>query len=444
VGFASLTYSYAQKVSLRVTTRSGVGDVTRDTLRVELFEKKYPNIEVKMEPFTGEFHLFDQMLSTWCAAGNAPDLVCMDFELLEHVLKDQLLPLDQFTSKDEDFQEWKYSIPESLDEFTYAGKLYGLPRGLYTYIYWINADLYRKQGLSIPTLENSWTLDEFMDSLKKLTVDFDGDGRIDQYGGTFWSFTHDLLPWYFREIAGINLWKFDPETGFVTGTNLADPRALEALKWKVGLREVSPPPVAADQLESMGVTFPLGKVATIQGATWSIPGYREEIGEQFEWVAVPYPVSEKGSKPLHMILQRPMGSIMSSTKYPEAAWEFLKTYSGYETEEYIFNNSRYIQYGSPRFKNSLNLLDWLLMDPPGIESTSLLLKALRGRIYFSPENKYPQGYEEWRRISTMGWMPVLKGESTVEEFLDTYYEKMEASIEWTEETKKNIEGLFSK
>ena len=84
------------------------------------------------------------------------------------------------------------------------------------------------------------------------------------------------------------------------------------------------------------------------------------------------------------------------------------------------------------------------MDPPGIESTSLLLKALRGRIYFSPENKYPQGYEEWRRISTMGWMPVLKGESTVEEFLDTYYEKMEASIEWTEETKKNIEGLFSK
>jgi multiple sugar transport system substrate-binding protein len=48
-----------------------------------------------------------------------------------------------------------------------------------------NADLFAEAGITPPTIDDPWTWDVMRDAAARLTVDTDGDGRIDQYGAAF-------------------------------------------------------------------------------------------------------------------------------------------------------------------------------------------------------------------------------------------------------------------
>ncbi len=58
--------------------------------------------------------------------------------------------------------------------------MYGLPIVASPVVAYINADLFTKAGLSLPT--RYWTWDDLKDASQALTKDTNGDGRIDQWG----------------------------------------------------------------------------------------------------------------------------------------------------------------------------------------------------------------------------------------------------------------------
>lgn len=193
----------------------------------------------------------------------------------------------------------------------------------------------------------------------------------------------------------------------------------------------------------MGYTFNVGKSAINFGATWTIAGARREIGTRFRWSPVFNPVPREGLKPLQMLLTRPIGAVMSTTKNPEAAYLFLKTYSSPEIEK-LTRDAGVIEQGLPYFENSLISEAWLNTDPPGKKWMQWFLDVIKeGRYWYSPENFYPQGYEEWLSGFTNDMYPTLTGDKTVQQVIDENYDKYQKVMAWTEITKERIERFMS-
>lgn len=430
-------------VTLRVTTRGDAGSMDRDKIRVREFEKRFPNIKIQQEPWpAARFHEFSTQLAVQYESGTAADVVAMDFEPLEHVIYDRLLPLSNFMESDEEFQSWEYWDPGQLEQYNYFGDYYALPRGLYTYLFWVNVDLFEEAGIPVPGWD--WDFTDFVSIAKQLTLDKNGDGNMDQYGVHIYHTHPDFYNPFInppdeKECAW---YTYDDATGFVDGSNMDHENIVQGMQFIADLvnkHKVTPSPALGD-VAATGLTFSNGKMAIdASGATWSMGGFRAEI-KDFEWKAVPQPSHTPGQPcDSHHVLQRPTGAIMASTEHPREAWEFLKFYSGPEIEKIVYEESEYIEFGGPRFKDSLMLEDWVNMDPPGKESTQLLLDIiLEDRFNWAVENIVPQGNERFVHLIVDNNYTLLTGEETAKEWVDRLYPKAQEILEWTTETEKII------
>ena len=82
---------------------------------------------------------------------------------------------------DQKFLEGFY--PEMLKEFTYNDELFGLPMCAAPFVLLLRNDLLQEAGLDVPE-----SFDEIVETAKKLTVDTNGDGKIDRYGMSLMGF----------------------------------------------------------------------------------------------------------------------------------------------------------------------------------------------------------------------------------------------------------------
>jgi multiple sugar transport system substrate-binding protein len=72
----------------------------------------------------------------------------------------------------------KDNFPKNyLEGMSIDGKLYGLPLFCHTNFLHYRKDLFKKYGIKVPT-----TFEELANAAKKLTMDTNGDGKIDQFG----------------------------------------------------------------------------------------------------------------------------------------------------------------------------------------------------------------------------------------------------------------------
>jgi multiple sugar transport system substrate-binding protein len=86
--------------------------------------------------------------------------------------------------------ELKDFYPNALDAYRYKGKLYGIPNSMTVNTMLLNLDLFKERGVE-PPKNGEWTWDQFLDTVKKLTFDRNGDGKTDVYG-----FSTYILPGY--------------------------------------------------------------------------------------------------------------------------------------------------------------------------------------------------------------------------------------------------------
>lgn len=138
------------------------------------FEKKHPNVKVEYSMLS--WARGGQKLDVSVASGTYPD-ICGSAMKPSYVLQDVLEPLDEYITPEE-----KADLnPQALKACQFENKTYAFPWYSTIYLTILNMDVFKERGVA-PPKDGIWTWDEFVEKMKKLTFDRDGNGTIDCYG----------------------------------------------------------------------------------------------------------------------------------------------------------------------------------------------------------------------------------------------------------------------
>ena len=163
-----------------------------------------------------------------------------------------------------------------------------------------------------------WTWNDLLENARKLTIDKDGDGQIDQ-----WGFAVNNIVW---------VW-----AGFVWGNGgeilspdrkqclLTDPKTVEALQFYFDMQTkegVSPPPGALPEAAWSGDWMTTQATAMGLFGPWFRPTLVNNEN-QFKW-DVTYPPKAPGTGERGSVIYTDQWGIYADTKVADATWEFMK------------------------------------------------------------------------------------------------------------------------
>lgn len=193
---------------------------------------KWAQVDIQFEsvPFR---ELFPKIESS-VAAGLPWDIVQADGPDMKHYgFNRVVLPLGEYFT-DEELKQW---FPQSIEEGSFRGELYGPPMMQSCSLMMYNKDMTDAAGINPPAaLDDAWTMDEAMEAWVKTTVDGDGDGVPDQWGvrwgqGTWTGdYEHGILRRSNGEI-GSDTWKGMGDDGVTFVGYLDSPESVEAMQF---------------------------------------------------------------------------------------------------------------------------------------------------------------------------------------------------------------------
>ncbi len=308
-----------------------------------------------------------------------PDVFTMSSGYLEEWAKAGLLyNLDEFIQKDDTFDHFYKAIFETNKATSGTDSYYAIPFALVTTVLYYNKDAFDAAGLSYPT--NKWTWDEFRSAAKKLTIDKDKDGKIDQWGFWFYGRYAHIEPWVF----GNNGYLVDSKTmRFTPNKNAMD--AIRMLTDLVLVDKVAPAQKDMISFQQQDV-FPQGVAAMWVDGSWFVDTFRKNLGDDMRWGMVEVPVGPKGSR--DMAYGWPDSyAIAPNTENPEMAWKFARYVAGEGLDLDVYMAGKI-----PSAKKLAE--DPLFADPkkqPGADM-NLLIKQASGPM----KNSFTMGWSEWR------------------------------------------------
>lgn len=266
-------------------------DITKGTRfgwilsKIKKFERENQGVYIQFKSLNDPVEI-----ETAIKTGTQPDIgpVANDFSV---VSKGVLEPVDEYLSK----EEWNDYKEQALKSVQYDGKTWGFPWMMTTYTMLLNIDLFNEKGVEIPK-DGDWTYDEFVESLKQLTYDKDGDGKVDVYGFHSFIGSNDYNIWGILLSDGAKI--FDRKT-FEYKFN--DKKAMSGIKKFTDLKTVHK--VTADDFgeSSEGKAwesfYKEKRVAVYPSGTWAINVLEKlrEKGQGFEFDVANYPVGQKGT-----------------------------------------------------------------------------------------------------------------------------------------------------
>ncbi|MGE5605789.1 MAG: ABC transporter substrate-binding protein [Bacteroidota bacterium] len=308
---------------------------------VQNFRKDHPEIKVEVEPVA-----YDSITSTFInrsRAGDPPDIIMANNGTQYKLAKSgYLYPLDGFKFDWKDFNKDLFERNMKVNNKIYFVPAYTLPHVLY-----YNQALFNEAGITkVPE-----TLDELVETAKKLTIDRDKDGNPEVWGfGLPSSMVHP--PFIFQNFETL-VWLFGGETVDKNGRALFDtPAARKALQFysdNINLHKITPKGSSSWDKEYMGL-FRSGQIAmTFRGAE-EFPPAVDALGDKVKMAPIP-PVKKGGKSACWGEL---FGWVMSTKagKDPgkrEAAWEFLKSLM---SKEAYIGMAKYQRGLSPRISVS--------------------------------------------------------------------------------------------
>ncbi|HHW08559.1 MAG TPA: sugar ABC transporter substrate-binding protein [Firmicutes bacterium] len=264
-------------------------------------------------------------LAVMVAGGTPPDIMLLDsFNSKEAFAAGWTLDLEPLLARGEidvdDFFEpfW--------DGVMYNGHRYGLPiwgGGFRTDVYAINKQLFDNYGLQQPrptaNPDQAWTFAEFINAVRTLTQDLNGDNRPDQFGyvpGRWFS-------WVFSN--GGSILSEDRRKCV-----LDQPEAYSAIQMLGDLQNVY-------HVTSVAANFYSGRVGVLSTLYPNVALLRQQIsrGGDFDWYLAHQPQGVAGSvgyAKMNVI------SIAKSTPHMEAAWRFVKFFTGRHAAEVMTTN----------------------------------------------------------------------------------------------------------
>ncbi len=278
------------------------------------FHATHPNIRVyyNLDPENKEFE--EKSLAD-LQAGTAPDVFqgCCSF-LPIWAQKGYLLDLRPYVQADLDqatIDDWDPVQYKSF--FRRDGQQYALPKYHGALALYYNKDLFEAAQLEFPV--DSWTHDDYLVAMKRLTQDRNQDGEPRLWGSMI-----DIV--WERLQVHVNAWGghfVDPEDS--TKSRMADPAALQAFEWIRARMWDDKVMATALDVQNKGTqqAFIDGQLAMIEDGSWGLKGILTNANFRVGLAALPAGPARRAT------LSTTDGfGIYAGTKHPEAAWELLK------------------------------------------------------------------------------------------------------------------------
>jgi multiple sugar transport system substrate-binding protein len=287
-------------------------DLLQETLAA--FEDVHPNIKVDYQVIADQYM---DVIKTRLIGGEAPDVFYLDaFEAPALMNKDVLEPLDGYITNEFDVADFEEPL---LNAFKYDGTTYGFPKDFSTLALFYNKKAFEEAGLTEPP--KTWR--ELIEYSKQLTVDKDGDGKIDQYG-------FGVAPELARQLPMIQAYggKLVDEKGYAA---FASPEALQGLQLVIDqYREDKTSAQPSDVGTGWGgEMFGQGKAAMVIEGNWAIP-YLKNTFPDIEYATAEVPTIN-GKK---LTVAYTVAYVMNkASENKEAAWELISFLTGKEGME---------------------------------------------------------------------------------------------------------------
>ncbi len=197
--------------------------------------------------------------------------------------------------------------------FTPDGKQFGLPKYHGALALYYNRDMFDEYHVDYP--DRSWNHDDYLQAMRMLTHDRDGDGKIDLWGSmidVYW----DRIQVHVNGFGGHFVDPLNPKR-----CAMADPEAMKALEW---LRARMWDDHVMAKLSDVGRLTPAdafiaGQVAMIEEGSWSLKNILTNA--QFRVGVAPFPSGP--ARKVTLATTDGFG-IYAGTHHPDAAWELMK------------------------------------------------------------------------------------------------------------------------
>lgn len=275
------------------------------------FQAKHPLLKVKYEVISDQYM---DVIKTRLVADAAADVFFLDSAEAPLLMSRGVLePLESYITEDFEVADFEAKL---LNVFKHQGRIYGFPKDFSTLALFYNKQAFQAAGLTAPP--KTWS--EFLQYAEKLTVDQDGDGKIDQYG-------FGLAPELSRQQFMIKAFggSLTDSKGYAA---FASPSAIKGLELIVDqYRQDKTAVLPSDVGTSAGAEmFGQGKVAMVIEGNWAIP-YLNETFPQLQFGTVEVPTVNR--QPGAMVYT--VAYVMNQqAKHKQAAWELLSYLTGKE------------------------------------------------------------------------------------------------------------------
>jgi multiple sugar transport system substrate-binding protein len=274
------------------------------------FHEANPDVRVQQEYIVG--FRYDTKIQQQIVSGDAPDVMMFQDEPFVTFAPRGFADLTEFLDTPDlsvDLREDFYDT--AVKSFMLNGRLHGMPLfGGDVLIIWnkrcfARADKYHGRRVRRPF--DDWTVDDFLEICRELTIDEDGDGRMDQFG-----FMLPLWVYYLPFI-----WSYGTDVLDETRTEwrLYGPQAVEVFELYRKLRwdyRVSPTPVEQSEMLT-DTAFFTGRVAMCINGPWMQPFLNAtSLGPR------------EGKPPEYGVAHIPFGP--TGKRYTRVTWDCLAMY----------------------------------------------------------------------------------------------------------------------
>ena len=226
------------------------------------FEKNNPDIKVDFMHIPQNYF---QKIHLLFASNTAPDVI---------FINNLYLPVYANAGLLEELSVNGTFYPQALEALSWKGKLYAIPRDVSNLVIYYNKDLFDKKNIPYP--KNDWTLDNFLETAKKLT-------DKNTFGISFEEDPLFYLPYLMSNGGGI------------LPDEISKPESQNAITFYADLRKKYH--VAPLKSESASATtaqmFLQQRIGMYLSGRWMVPKLREEA--VFDWDIVQFPKGTNGS-----------------------------------------------------------------------------------------------------------------------------------------------------
>jgi multiple sugar transport system substrate-binding protein len=358
------------------------------------FQAQKPNITVKVE--VSDWTAYWEKLKTMLAASSPPDLFAMDAPLyLDYQSRGVLKNLQPYLDQNPDLLKDVY--PQTLEAYKLADGYYGLPRDFQTIVLFYNKDMFDAAQVAYPTAD--WTYDDLRSAAKKLTLDTNSDGKIEQYG-----FYSDL--WDMELVWSEAIWAYggDVISADHTKTLIGESPARQA--WQVFYDMMftdKSMPDTTTAAQFGGEPFQAGAAAMTTIGHWAVPGYNAVT---FKWDVAPMPKGPAGAA----TSVNSAGFVLAQgSKHPDEAFEFIKFVLTPAGQTRLTE----LGFAIPVLKSVAESDTFLKQPGPGIDQ-----KVFLDSLAFARMKPVFKGYDEWSAAVGDGMAVIWTGEQPLNTTLD--------------------------